>query len=460
MAIGLKKFFQRTFWVNYTPPAINESNLNNIEAGITELDNRTVQLDTAKADLSIVNTLVKNFNVNEKTGIITITYQNGSTEEIQTNINQIAVNFDFDATTQQMILTLENGQKKYVDLSAFITNYEFKNSDTITFYVSTNGTLQAFVNNGSITAEMLEPNYLANIKVEVGKAETASASAEAFDANAQYEAKLAQSYAIGNSGVRENEDTDNAKYYCQKAQEVSLVTEATDKIAGIVKYDNDTIKKNSAGQLYADASVEVDGSTIQKNDENIIRIADALKTLIDNAVQQVQGKGLSSNDFTNALLDKLNGISAGANKTSITNNLLATIPGTALDAVQGKVLNDAIGTINTNLTSFSSLKYLHFTPNSSIIIANYSKLFTMSGIAVLGLDVIYNVSDAWTPYVIGTIESAFPMEAYQPYIFAINGLSERVNVYIDPSGNVNINPAGSSTGKTIQLQCQLIWPFS
>lgn len=37
---------------------------------------------------------------------------------------------------------------------------------------------------------------------------------------------------------------------------------------------------------------------------------------------------------------KLDGIASGANKTTYTNNLTATVAGTALDAVQGKVLND------------------------------------------------------------------------------------------------------------------------
>ncbi len=37
---------------------------------------------------------------------------------------------------------------------------------------------------------------------------------------------------------------------------------------------------------------------------------------------------------------KLDGIASGANKTSITNSLTATVAGTALDAVQGKTLND------------------------------------------------------------------------------------------------------------------------
>ena len=50
---------------------------------------------------------------------------------------------------------------------------------------------------------------------------------------------------------------------------------------------------------------------------------------------------------------KLNGIAAGANKTTILNSLAATTTGYALDAVQGKALNDKITAINNSLTQFT-----------------------------------------------------------------------------------------------------------
>ena len=58
---------------------------------------------------------------------------------------------------------------------------------------------------------MLQPNYLADIRVE-----SANASAYAQSANAK--SVLAESYAIGGTGTREGEDTDNAKYYMEQAK--------------------------------------------------------------------------------------------------------------------------------------------------------------------------------------------------------------------------------------------------
>lgn len=45
-------------------------------------------------------------------------------------------------------------------------------------------------------------------------------------------------------------------------------------------------------------------------------VIDALNTAIGNKVDKVTGKGLSTNDFTTALLTKLNGITTGATKVA------------------------------------------------------------------------------------------------------------------------------------------------
>lgn len=69
-------------------------------------------------------------------------------------------------------------------------------------------------------------------------------------------------------------------------------------------------------------------------------------------VKKESGKGLSTNDYTTAEKTKLSGIATGANKTTITNNLTTTSTGTALDAAQGKILNDKFtsGLYEANLT--------------------------------------------------------------------------------------------------------------
>lgn len=71
--------------------------------------------------------------------------------------------------------------------------------------------------------------------------------------------------------------------------------------------------------------------------------------IVNKFVAKEDGKGLSSNDYTTAEKTKLSGIAEGANKTTVTDNLTSTSATDALSANQGKVLDEKIKAINTNL---------------------------------------------------------------------------------------------------------------
>lgn len=174
-------------WENYpsdeTP--LNERNLNKMDGSIDIIDDRVITLDTTKATKAEVATLVADVTFKESTGIITITKKNGSKVMIDTQMEKIAINFDYNPTTQQIILTLIDGTKQYIDLSALITQYEFFDSDTVAFYIDKDGKVSAIVKEGSIEEKHLEPNYLAKIKVEVAKAESSQQAAAMSEINAK-----------------------------------------------------------------------------------------------------------------------------------------------------------------------------------------------------------------------------------------------------------------------------------
>ena len=69
-------------------------------------------------------------------------------------------------------------------------------------------------------------------------------------------------------------------------------------------------------------------------------------------VRKESGKGLSSNDFTEAEKTKLHGIEEGANKTIVTDSLTSTSKTDALSSNQGKVLDEKIKAITDNLGDF------------------------------------------------------------------------------------------------------------
>lgn len=212
----MNKAYKRINWENYPSDAtpLNEANLNNLDSATDTIDDRVITLDTTKATKTEVATLVSDVTFEESTGIITITKKNGSKFTIDTQMEKIAVNFDYNPTTEQIVLTLIDGTKQYIDLSALITQYEFLDTDTVAFTIGTDGKVSAIVKEGSIKEKHLEPNYLAKIKVEVAKAETSRADAAA-------NATKAESYAVGGTGSREGEDTDNAQYYYEQVKRVS-----------------------------------------------------------------------------------------------------------------------------------------------------------------------------------------------------------------------------------------------
>lgn len=200
----MQKAHKRTNWENYpsTNSAVNAQNLNNIENSIDEIDNRVISIDASKADLSKLSTLFANVSYDESTGIITFTRYNGGTVIINTKLEKLAINFSYDSANERLVITLDDGTKQYVDMSALITQYEFLDSDTIYFTVTLDGKVKADIKDYSIEGTKLQPNYLADITVqaqiatqEATKAATQSSIATTEANRAQTEADRAAQYA-------------------------------------------------------------------------------------------------------------------------------------------------------------------------------------------------------------------------------------------------------------------------
>lgn len=220
----MQKIYSRINWENFPSEktAVNESNLNKMDSAIDNLDDRVVAMDASKVDLTKANELVEAILWDESNGTLTVVKMNGSRAVIDTKLEKLAVNFTYNPQTQQLVITLDDGTVQNVDLSSLITEYEFLDSDTIAFEI-VDGKVKAIVKNGSITENHLATEYLAEIRTQVGRAEMSAKSADASEKNAASSSALAKSYAVGGTGTREGEDTDNAKYYAEQAKNASDV---------------------------------------------------------------------------------------------------------------------------------------------------------------------------------------------------------------------------------------------
>lgn len=192
----MQKIYSRIKWENLPSEktAVNESNLNKMDLAVDNLDDRVVAMDASKVDLAKANELVKEILWDESNGTLTVVKMNGSKAVIDTKLEKLAVNFTYNPQTQQLVITLDDGTVQNVDLSALITQYEFLDSDTIAFEI-TDGKIKAIVKNGSITEDMLQPNFLADVKVEAEKAKASASAADASEKESTVQANLSKEYA-------------------------------------------------------------------------------------------------------------------------------------------------------------------------------------------------------------------------------------------------------------------------
>lgn len=100
------------------------------------------------------------------------------------------------------------------------------------------------------------------------------------------------------------------------------------------------------------------------NGDGLLYVVQKLKNTF---VAKVEGKGLSTNDYSTEEKTKLLGIEAGANKTVVSDNLTSDSATDALSAKQGKVLDEKIAAINTNIGNLGGgdmLKSVYDTNNN------------------------------------------------------------------------------------------------
>lgn len=254
----MQKAYERINWVNYpsTDTPINETNLNKTDYAIDTIDDRVITLDTTKTNQSDFLTVVQNVTLNTTTGVLTVTFVNGTTYTVDTKLEKIAINFvyDDDPTSphyQQLVITLDDGTKQYIDMSTLITQYEFDNSTDIAFTV-TDGRVSASIINGSVTRAKIDPDYLAQIDAQVNTATAAASSAQTSERNSE-------AWAVGQKNGQDIPVTDpqyhnNSKFYADEAKTseenasdildqivdaVSMVTFTVDFATGDLVYSSD-----------------------------------------------------------------------------------------------------------------------------------------------------------------------------------------------------------------------------
>lgn len=200
------------------------------------------------------------------------------------------------------VITMTNadGTSYTADIGNLIKTYNFVDSDQIDFTAtlqldgsySVTGTIKG----GSITDAMIESGYLASVTAQASSASTSSQNATA-------KATLAESYAKGGTNTRTGEDTDNAKYYSDRASALVDVDIATTSKAGIVKPDGTTIIVDADGTIHSPGGhTHANKATLDSITEQDLTDWNAKASTV-NITQS--GTSISLNDAKNASLQRI-----------------------------------------------------------------------------------------------------------------------------------------------------------
>lgn len=153
-----------------------------------------------------------------------------------------------------------------------------------------------------------------------------------------------QSYAIGATGTRDGEDTDNAKYYSEQSlYDANRAEEAAERAERIVGFSGSYSGLSDKPQING---IELEGN------KNIDELGGLTSDSVVSFVQAEERSNIEATDSVKSIFGKIkkwfSEIKPHAFNNPI-NNLLSTIEGNALDSTQGKVLSEKIDEVERRM---------------------------------------------------------------------------------------------------------------
>lgn len=263
----MNKVYERINWENYpsihTP--INEKNLNKLDFAADALDNRIINLDTAKVDKSSIQTNVAHWTMDSDTGIITITKVNGEKVIFDLNIEKIPVDFKLTAEGI-LIMTTDDGTQFKADIGSMIPILTFNSSSEIQVTVTGTGINKVYsfsIIKNSITEDKLEANYLADIKTEVAKAQSSSKTATDAATTATNMANSAKSYSESAASSKRSAETAASISETNLQQSATYASQASTSANNAAKSEANA--KTSKNQSDLNAELASQSATLSKS---------------------------------------------------------------------------------------------------------------------------------------------------------------------------------------------------
>ena len=247
----------------------------NLDTIVDDLSDRYTKELTEKRLSEETNSLIESITFDSTDGSFKITTKDGNVKTIDTDLEKIPakLTLETEGDVTYLVITNQDGSTTKTDVTKLLNVYTFTDGSTITFTENPQYKVTAEVTKNSITTEHFTSDtlsYLQGLEESAKNSATAAAgsatNSEASAVNSSSFMTQSQSYAIGGTGTRTGEDTDNAKYYSEQSNkdytaleadlekqreewpiEKGLMTSDTIYIERIASYDSKTRKTTQLG---------------------------------------------------------------------------------------------------------------------------------------------------------------------------------------------------------------------
>lgn len=352
MAYTAKKY-SRINWKNRpsTATALGATNMNHMDVFLNDVDNALVEMEAAKLNIATANSMLKSVAYNKSTGVWNFQQLDGTSFSFDQNIEKIPVSFSL-SESGVLTMTTEDGTQWECNVAELIKDYVYDDSETIGFskeFKSNEYHVSAIVKEGSIESKHLNPDYRADIQSYMNTAQTAANDSLTYS-------KDSKRWAVGDASYSGSE-TDNSKYYKEKAEEAKTSAEKA----------RDEAQAATGAQIMTQTKMGVgrpDGSTIGVTDGIFGLIAKAInlpavdtsgivgtageesttQALLDELASRVVSKLVTNDALTTKLADYMTKSMMSGTQVNDANH----VPTSAL----AYSMNKAIETLNSNFNAF------------------------------------------------------------------------------------------------------------
>lgn len=209
----MQKIYERINWENEpsTNTAISEDNLNKMDYALDQLDDRVINLagyeERAKASEESARNSASNAELSESNALDYANSASKSESNAKASATNAATSEDNASSSANAAKVSENNTKtSETNAANSASNAEISEANALTY---------------SQNAAASEANAL----TYANEAEASKNAIKDSEAITEANAILSQSYAVGGTGTRENEEIDNSKYYAEQSQKAAQKAE-------------------------------------------------------------------------------------------------------------------------------------------------------------------------------------------------------------------------------------------